>query len=52
MFEKIKARYQKHYIRDDQLARYVELWVITQAEADEIMGAAPQWEENEYADHQ
>ena len=38
MFEKIKERYEKYYIRDDQLARYVELGVITQEQADEIMG--------------
>lgn len=37
MFEKIKERYEKHYIRDDQLARYVSLGVITQDEASEIM---------------
>ena len=38
MFEKIKERYEKHYIRDDQLARYVSLGVISQEEADEIQG--------------
>ena len=38
MFEKIKERYEKYYIRDDQLARYVELGVITQEQADEIKG--------------
>ena len=38
MFEKIKERYEKHYIRDDQLARYVILGVISQEEADEIQG--------------
>ena len=38
MYEKIKERYEKRYIRDDQLARYVTLGVITQAQADEIMG--------------
>ena len=38
MFEKIKERYEKHYIRDDQLARYVSLGVISQDEADEIQG--------------
>ena len=36
-YEKIEERYTKRYIRDDQLARFVELKVITQAEADEIM---------------
>ena len=35
MFEKIRERYQRGYIRDDQLARYVSLGVITQAQADE-----------------
>ena len=38
MFEKIKERYEKYYIRDDQLARYVSLGVITQEQAEEIMG--------------
>ena len=28
MYEEIKARYEKGYIRDDQLDRYVELDVI------------------------
>ena len=36
-YEKIKERYMKRYIRDDQLARFVELKVITQAEADSIV---------------
>lgn len=39
MYEKIKERYDKNYIRDDQLDRYVALGVITQAQADEIRGA-------------
>lgn len=38
MFEKLKERYEKFYIRDDQLARYVSLGVITQEQANEIMG--------------
>lgn len=38
MFEKIKERYEKYYIRDDQLARYVALGVISQEQADEIKG--------------
>lgn len=42
MFEKIKARYLKNYIRDDQLDRYVSLGVLTQAQADEIKAAATQ----------
>ena len=37
MFESIKERYQKGYIRDDQLERYVALDVITKAQADELM---------------
>ena len=37
MYEKIKERYLKHYIRDDQLARYVTLGVITQEQAEEII---------------
>lgn len=42
-FERIKDRYEKHYVRDDQLDRYVALGVITQAQAEEIRGAdAPQ----------
>lgn len=39
MFESIKERYGKGYIRDDQLARYVAMNVITQAQADELMAA-------------
>lgn len=39
MFEDIKARYERGWIRDDQLQRYVYLGVITQAQADEITGA-------------
>ena len=38
MFERLKERYEKRYVRDDQLARYVSLGVITQEQADEIMG--------------
>lgn len=37
MFENIKERYQKGYIRDDQLARFVKLDVITQAQADTLI---------------
>lgn len=36
MFEKIKERYLKNYVRDDQLARYVALGVITEEQAKEI----------------
>lgn len=36
MFDRIKERYLKGYVRDDQLEKYVSLQVITQAQADEI----------------
>ena len=36
MFEKLKERYLKNYVRDDQLDRYVTLGVITAEEADAI----------------
>lgn len=39
MFEKLKARYLKSYIRDDQLERYVALGALTRAEADEIIAS-------------
>lgn len=43
-FERLKDRYEKYYIRDDQLARYVALGVISQAQADEIMNLEnPSW---------
>ena len=38
MFEKIKSRYDKGYIRLDQLKRYVELGVITTEQYKEICG--------------
>lgn len=38
MFENIKDRYDRGWIRDDQLQRYVSLGVITQDQADEIAG--------------
>lgn len=38
MYESIKARFEKGYIRPDQLERYVALGVITQAQADELTG--------------
>ena len=41
MFERIKERYLKGYVRDDQLLRYVELGVITQEQAEEIQDAKP-----------
>ena len=36
MFEKLKERYLKNYVRDDQLDRYVSLGVITAEEANAI----------------
>lgn len=39
MFEKIKERYLKNYVRDDQLDRYVVLGVITAEQAAEIRAA-------------
>lgn len=36
MFESIKARYERGYIRPDQLERYVELGVITREQADSL----------------
>lgn len=38
MFERIKERYQKGYVRKDQLKRYVELGVITPMQYKEICG--------------
>ena len=38
MYEKIKSRYDKGYIRLDQLERYVELDVITQEQFETITG--------------
>ena len=38
MYEKIKERYDKGYIRIDQLRRYVELGVITPEQYKEICG--------------
>lgn len=38
MYESIKTRFEKGYIRPDQLERYVTLGVITQAQAEEIRG--------------
>ena len=34
--EQVKTRYEKGYVRDDQLKRYLELGAITQKEYDEI----------------
>lgn len=38
MFESIKARYDRDWIRDDQLERYVQLGVITRKQANLILG--------------
>lgn len=38
-FEQIKARYQKYYVTEEQLDRYVELNVITAEQAEEIRDA-------------
>lgn len=38
MYKKIKSRYDKGYIRIDQLKRYVELGVITQEQFESITG--------------
>lgn len=35
-FEKIRERYLKNYIRDDQLDRFVALGCITEEEAERI----------------
>lgn len=36
MFERIKARYVKNYVTDEQLDRYVALGVISEEQAEEI----------------
>lgn len=36
MYENIKERYLKGYIRDDQLDRYVKLNVITEEQAERL----------------
>lgn len=38
MFESLKERYAKNWVRKDQLRRYVELGVITPAEYELITG--------------
>ena len=46
MYEQIKERYEKGYITDAQLARYVALGVITDEQAEEIKtGVAPPQED-------
>ena len=36
MYEQIKTRYEKGYVTDDQLSRYVALECITSEQAEEI----------------
>lgn len=38
MFETIKTRFEKGFVRIDQLRRYVELGVITEIQFEEICG--------------
>lgn len=38
MYEKIKARYLKGYVRRDQLKRYASLGIITAEQYEEICG--------------
>lgn len=40
MYETIKARYEKGYVTDEQLGRYVSLGVITEAQAEEIKSSS------------
>ena len=40
MFDLLKARYEKNFVRKDQLKRYVELGKITAAEYQVITGEA------------
>lgn len=37
-FEQIKERYNKHYITDAQLLRFLQLGVITEEQYNEIIG--------------
>lgn len=39
MYEKIKERYLKNYIREDQIDRYVTLGVINEEQVSEIRAA-------------
>lgn len=36
MHERVKDRYMKHYVTDEQLARYVSLGVVTEGQAEEM----------------
>lgn len=40
MFKTIKARYDKGYVTDEQLGRYVAQGVITEDQATEIQGGS------------
>ena len=42
--EQVKTRYEKGYVRDDQLKRYLELGAITQKEYDEIYAIKHQYD--------
>lgn len=37
MFEMLKKKYLKHFIRKDQLAQYVQLGMITEEQMQEIL---------------
>lgn len=39
MFEILKKKYQKHFIRKDQLEQYVQLGIITKEEMQEILAS-------------
>lgn len=39
-YELIKARYEKGYIRNDQLKRFVKLGLVTKAQYKELTGEA------------
>ena len=41
MYETIKARYEKGYVTEEQLGRYVALGVLTEVEAAGIRGETP-----------
>ena len=38
MFEILKKRYEKNFVRKDQLQRYVELGKLTKEEYEKIVG--------------
>ncbi len=38
MFEELKERYEKNWVRDDQLQQYVKLGAITSDEYEQITG--------------